>query len=421
MSAFHNDLNKIGYSKVKPSLASMHGEMHHEKNLHDSKHRQSLDGVLEKHGYQAVPSAHLHTWVHKENDDDSVVLQPKREGKGHRLFHDKGGEEANESINEVAYPMTYIRPHKDGNTLTHYEVKHTHIDMGQQDGKTPERVGTLVKRSPQHQALVKQGFSIHTYGEHKTPKDYYTTPVKLVEDIPLNTQEKMQRWAQKQPNKTKEKTMKATKTLKEMFALVEGAGPTPDQVRNGTRKALQNIARQHGAVYKPGTNATQPEVHAPDGSWSVSTELLRASNGEAALKFHAKTKDGKHASGIDHKDVLKQVGVIKEEVELNEAWDKMSHESRELVMAADSDRDLYHQSLVPIKRNLQKKHEKGVYDHDKAKSMWMYHADRAAHSYARQYGDKDTPWHKQFPTSVRREAAAHWADVHRDNMKHGVD
>jgi hypothetical protein len=122
------------------------------------------------------------------------------------------------------------------------------------------------------------------------------------------------------------------------------------------------------------------------------------------------------------------VDPIKEDVDseegletINEAWEKMSPEAKELVLHADNTGSLYRQSKVPVMSNLNKKFAKGVYNHEKAAKLWGYHADRAAHSYAKEHGTPDTPWHKMFPTSVRREAAKHWADTHHDNMKHGVD
>ena len=104
---------------------------------------------------------------------------------------------------------------------------------------------------------------------------------------------------------------------------------------------------------------------------------------------------------------------------IKEDWDKMPHEAKELVLHGDNDSQLEYSSKQPIHRNLARKHKKGVYDHEKAKKLWSYHADRAAQSYAKQHGD-GTPWHKMFSTAHRKAAAAHWADMHHDNMKHGI-
>ena len=52
---------------------------------------------------------------------------------------------------------------------------------------------------------------------------------------------------------------------------------------------------------------------------------------------------------------------------------------------------LHHGSHMPIIKNLKKKVKKGVYDSEKAKVLWGHHADRAAQSYHKEYGDKHTP------------------------------
>lgn len=93
--------------------------------------------------------------------------------------------------------------------------------------------------------------------------------------------------------------------------------------------------------------------------------------------------------------------------------------SRELRLFADNDRDLHRQSLQPIRDNLGKKMDKGSYDPSKAEKLWGYHADRAAQAYHGQYGSADTPWHKMFPPSVRREAASHWERDERSDIKSG--
>jgi hypothetical protein len=72
-------------------------------------------------------------------------------------------------------------------------------------------------------------------------------------------------------------------------------------------------------------------------------------------------------------------------------------------------------------KNLQRKVAKGNYDHEKAKKLWGYHADRAAQSYAKEHGD-GTPWHKMFSKADRKKAAEHFADSAKDelNLKEAV-
>lgn len=94
-----------------------------------------------------------------------------------------------------------------------------------------------------------------------------------------------------------------------------------------------------------------------------------------------------------------------------------SPESRELRLFADNDADLHRQSQQPIRDNLGKKMDKGVYDPQKAQTLWKYHADRAAESYGRQFGGNGK---QMFSPAVRREAAAHWEQDERDDIKSGA-
>ena len=95
-------------------------------------------------------------------------------------------------------------------------------------------------------------------------------------------------------------------------------------------------------------------------------------------------------------------------------YDKMSAGAKELALHADNNEHLYRSSHIPIVKNLQKKMKKGVYAQDQARKLWAYHADRAAQSYAKEHGDKDTPWHKMFSPAERKEAAHHFESAHRD-------
>jgi hypothetical protein len=98
-------------------------------------------------------------------------------------------------------------------------------------------------------------------------------------------------------------------------------------------------------------------------------------------------------------------------------WDSMSKGAKDLVLHADSDRQLQRSSHEPIIKNLAKKHANGSYDSDKASKLWGYHADRAAMSCCKQHGGGQDVWHKMFPTSDRKQAANHWEALHRDNLQ----
>jgi hypothetical protein len=96
--------------------------------------------------------------------------------------------------------------------------------------------------------------------------------------------------------------------------------------------------------------------------------------------------------------------------------------SRNLRLFADNDANLNRQSMQPVRDNLGKKMDKGVYDPDKAVTLFKYHADRAAQAYAKAggaTGESNAPWHQQFPPAVRAEAAQHWEADERDDIKSG--
>ena len=123
-------------------------------------------------------------------------------------------------------------------------------------------------------------------------------------------------------------------------------------------------------------------------------------------------KDAKGHGSDAHSAGVQQVG----QPTTTKVLPPESNESRELRLFADNDADLHRQSLQPIRDNLGKKMDKGVYDPQKAQTLWGYHADRAAQSYGKQFGGNG----KQiFSPSVRREAATHWEADERDDIKSG--
>lgn len=102
----------------------------------------------------------------------------------------------------------------------------------------------------------------------------------------------------------------------------------------------------------------------------------------------------------------------------NEEFIAESDAARELVLHADNDEQLYRSSHQPIIKNLQRKKEKGIYDHDKATKLWGYHADRAAKSYHKAHGGGGgLPWHQMFTPDDRRIAAKHFAAQGRSELE----
>lgn len=97
----------------------------------------------------------------------------------------------------------------------------------------------------------------------------------------------------------------------------------------------------------------------------------------------------------------------------------LSHNAHELVLHADNDSHLYKTSHVPIAKNLEKKFKKGTYDHEKAKTLWKSHADRAADSYAKEHGSPGQKGHHIFSVKDRKQAAEHFANYHHAEMQAG--
>ena len=61
-------------------------------------------------------------------------------------------------------------------------------------------------------------------------------------------------------------------------------------------------------------------------------------------------------------------------------------EVRELVIFIDNDGQLYQQQGEPIMRNLSRKWDKGIYDHDLAQKLWYYLAVNGAKKYGQDQG-----------------------------------
>jgi len=142
------------------------------------------------------------------------------------------------------------------------------------------------------------------------------------------------------------------------------------------------------------------------------------------LAKHIQTSKSSHSGKDNHIKITHQESgkvydsrKANEDVSLTESYDNMSHEAKELVLHADSDERLHHSSHTPIMSNLRKKMKAGKYDSNKAKDLWKYHADRAAISYHKEHGGHNDKWHEMFSPTARKQAAAHWEQHHRDELK----
>ena len=85
-----------------------------------------------------------------------------------------------ETLDENAdYKMSYIKSHPHPK---HVEIHHVTMSGHDNPHKTPERAKQQVLSNPKHKELKDQGYSIHSYGEHSEPKDYYTRPVEITKE-----------------------------------------------------------------------------------------------------------------------------------------------------------------------------------------------------------------------------------------------
>lgn len=84
----------------------------------------------------------------------------------------------------------------------------------------------------------------------------------------------------------------------------------------------------------------------------------------------------------------------------------------------DNDVDLYRQQTTSIIRNLVTRMAKDEYDHDKAAKLFGYLVESGAKKYVKDERGS-LPWHKRFPTDVRRKVAAELADYFLAEAKLG--
>ena len=82
---------------------------------------------------------------------------------------------------------------------------------------------------------------------------------------------------------------------------------------------------------------------------------------------------------------------------------KATEESRELMLYATNDGNLYRQHITPVIDNLRKKYKKGVYDREKAIDLWYYVATDASERYYKDFGYKFSV-QDRFTVAVEMEA-----------------
>jgi len=92
-------------------------------------------------------------------------------------------------------------------------------------------------------------------------------------------------------------------------------------------------------------------------------------------------------------------------------------DARELALFAVNDGALYRSRVQPILANLARKAAKGIYDADKALTLWRYAADDAAQRYTLAHG---TPGphgsYGCFSPATRRAVASMLAENYADEL-----
>jgi hypothetical protein len=96
-----------------------------------------------------------------------------------------------------------------------------------------------------------------------------------------------------------------------------------------------------------------------------------------------------------------------------------SNATNELDLFIMNNEDLYRRRFMPIIQNLKKKIARNVYDHEKAKKLWMYLIDDAAKEYVKEFGNPDEDVKDMFPKETRLRVAEIIADREFENLKQG--
>jgi len=90
---------------------------------------------------------------------------------------------------------------------------------------------------------------------------------------------------------------------------------------------------------------------------------------------------------------------------------------RELKIYIDHNADLYSQNVEPIQRNLSRKWDKGIYDHELAQKLFYYLAVNGAKQYGQEHSNGDGL--RIFSPDVRRAVAKELADDWLAELKAG--
>lgn len=350
-----DDLKGLGYKANPKSNFGNVQVYNHGADMHDDNHLNNLSSVLSNNNYRKINPAILPTWANKDNEDDYMSLHSTASGTGHRLFHDPG------TSQDTSDDQNHKEP--DDSMSEGFEIEvykpNTHDVLKKITAKHNKEV-------QQHLTNMRSAYPKHdiaVINRHTGVSSLYRN--KKVEEGIMGTI--------------------ARAAAPVVGAMVHaGIDYAADKA---TDYAAKKITKAKDKVKDKITSFVNKPIE--------ETKMTGKSLKEMFQQFEAKNDTSVET--------------------LSEDWNRLSHEAKTLVLHADNDETLHNNSHTPIMKNLARKSQKGVYDHEKAKTLWMYHAERAAHSYA-SANDDGTPWHKKFSMSARREAAKHWADTAKDQF-----
>lgn len=166
---------------------------------------------------------------------------------------------------------------------------------------------------------------------------------------------------------------------------------------------------EEGFANSPDGHVDKPTEVEPGEHTKVTDAAMKVDIEEMMEAYRSFKKEIVEHCGMDHGAENEASEALIEEVDEDSV--------RELVLYAENDGQLYQQSTAPIQKNLSKKWQKGIYDHDKAIQLWKYHADRAAKAYGREFSNNDGL--KIFSPAVRKAAAEEFANDWKAELEAG--
>lgn len=94
---------------------------------------------------------------------------------------------------------------------------------------------------------------------------------------------------------------------------------------------------------------------------------------------------------------------------------KTTAESRELAVYIENTGELYRKSIAPTIKNLAKKYEKGIFDTEKALTVFYKIATEGAKMYAKEYANANK-WNRIFSVTDRKATACELLEYYWENI-----